>query len=294
MAIAQAHHTRADKVQTRSPGSTLRTIAFTALAGLFALASFLALEGLTEGLMPWTIIGCPGCTPGVTTTPELLRWHGAEHGATVGLLFGGSLLALLWRARAKPLLLQFYALGHVVLVLLYGVFGQSYNSVGALVGFAVLVGVTTGLLIATYPAAREVFSFRRTEPASRPLLALAVAAALALAPTTMHRLVWQVQGVGGESAVHARWTGGVILAVCLVLAGLLTATKRPGWRALGILTGITYLYLGAAALTVPDQAGSWGVPGGLLALLGGMAYIAVTTLEGRRAVQAPAPSPPLA
>ena len=86
--------------------------------------------------------------------------------------------------------------------------------------------------------------------------------------------------------MYGRWTGGIILNLCLVLAGLLAATKRPGWRELGILVGITYLYLGAAALTVPDQPGSWGVVGGILALLGGASYIAAALGEAQRASRA--------
>jgi hypothetical protein len=92
--------------------SNWRSILFPFLAALFALGGLFALEGLTEGLMPWVIIGCPGCSP--DSNPELRRWHGAEHGALVGILFSGSLFALLRRPRAKPLLLQFYLLGHVV------------------------------------------------------------------------------------------------------------------------------------------------------------------------------------
>jgi hypothetical protein len=56
----------------------LQTITFTFFAGLFALASLLLLEGLTEGLMPWVTLGCPGCPDaGVAYPIDLMRWHGA-------------------------------------------------------------------------------------------------------------------------------------------------------------------------------------------------------------------------
>src|SRR5215211_5256981 len=88
------------------------------LAWLFALAGFLMQEALTEGLLPWKTVGCPGCPEGAAAYDiGVMRWYGAEHGATLAFLFSGSLIALLWRARAKPLLLQFYALGHLLLVL---------------------------------------------------------------------------------------------------------------------------------------------------------------------------------
>ena len=62
----------------------------------------------------------------------------------------------------------------------------------------------------------------------------------------------------------------------------MAATRRPGWRALAFIIGITYLYLGSMALLLPDYAGSWGTIGGVLGLLGGLAYIGVTLFEVQR------------
>src|SRR5215470_3528591 len=98
----------------------IRTIAFTCFVGLSAVVSLLLLEGLTEGLLPWIQLGCPGCPEASLDYPiQLMRWHGAEHGALLGVLFTGALVGLLWRGARRPLLLQFYALGHVVLLLGY-------------------------------------------------------------------------------------------------------------------------------------------------------------------------------
>jgi drug/metabolite transporter (DMT)-like permease len=100
---------------------------------------------------------------------------------------------------------------------------------------------------------------------------------------TLRNLQWQLSGFGGEHAAEARWMGAVILALCLVLASLLTATRRPGWQTLGLITSLAYLYLGVAALTVPDQPGSWGVLGGVAALVGGLAYAALVWFEAQQA-----------
>ena len=51
-----------------------------------------------------------------------------------------------------------------------------------------------------------------------------------------------------------------------------------GWA----LLGATYLYLGVAALTIPDHDGSWGVLGGGPALVAGVAYLALVIVERRR------------
>ena len=40
-------------------------------------------------------IGCPGCASDPGYSVEKYRWFGAEHGALVGILFSGSLIALL-------------------------------------------------------------------------------------------------------------------------------------------------------------------------------------------------------
>ncbi|HYX48865.1 MAG TPA: hypothetical protein VE843_03945, partial [Ktedonobacteraceae bacterium] len=52
------------------------------------------------------------------------------------------------------------------------------------------------------------------------------------------------------------------------------------------IIGIAYLYLGSMALLLPDYAGSWGTIGGVLGLLGGIAYISVTLFEIQRSRRA--------
>src|SRR5262249_44457257 len=130
-----------------------------------------------------------------------------------------------------------------------------------------------------YPAPRALLDFSREEPISRPLLALSLTAALLLAPYMGRLLLWQLQGVGGEQATANAWISDVEHSALLLVGAFLTCTKRPGWRTLGILTGVVFLYLGVAALALPNHAGSWGVTGGILALIGGLLYIVVTIRE---------------
>lgn len=79
-----------------------RTIAFAVVAGLITLLVLFLLDGSFAALGPWEIVG--GGQPG--WTPEINRWHGAEHGASFGFLIAGSLIALLWRTGDRPLLLH--------------------------------------------------------------------------------------------------------------------------------------------------------------------------------------------
>ena len=88
--------------QINKPEKKLKTVIFTTFAALFALAGLFLLEALPEGLLPWVTIGCPGCDPdNPAYNLDKYRWFGAEHGALVGILFSGSLIALLWKPWSK-------------------------------------------------------------------------------------------------------------------------------------------------------------------------------------------------
>src|SRR5579859_4298801 len=259
----------------------IRTIVFTAFSGLVAVASWLLLEGLTEGLLPWVQLGCPGCPENAVAYPiELLRWHGAEHGAMLGVLFAGALVGLLWRARERPLLLQFYVLGHLTLIAGFLPFRPASTPPGQMIAFAIEVIVTLALMCALYPAPRKLFSFSGAAFSPR-LGAAALASAAIMGTVALQHLHWQLAGFGGASASESRWAESVILSVCLILASVLTATRRPGWQALGVITSLAYVYLGIAAIAVPDQPGSWGMLGGIASIAGGLAYAAVIFAEAR-------------
>ena len=100
-------------------------------------------------------------------------------------------------------------------------------------------------------------------------------------------LTWQLLGMTGHDvhALNYHWLTSVLLASMLILAGSLAATKQAGWQVLGFLTGAAFLYLGGAALLLPDYAGSWGTMGGVLGLLAGLGYIIATLVAARRSRQ---------
>lgn len=84
------------------------------------------------------------------------------------------------------------------------------------------------------------------------------------------------------AAEPERWGADIIMSVVLVIAGLLVSSKRGGWLPLGIIVGLDFLYLGAAALTIPDQAGSWGIVGGVISILFGVVWLAAIWRERTR------------
>jgi len=256
-----------------------RRILFTLIAGVVA---FFLLTNLFRLAAPWASMSWYPHDDPRQLNPEFHRWHEAMWGAVTGILNAGVLLSLLWRPRENPLLIQFIALVVIGAVLTVLPFEPSL----------LFVIVMLALVVVAYPLPRALLDFSREEPFIRPLLALSVAAALLLMPYIIRLVFWQIQGVGGEHAVANQWISDIEHTTFLLLAMFLASTKRPGWRILGALTGMTLSYLGLAALALPNYAGSWGVMGGIAALLGGLLYIVATIRESRKTVDNPSEALP--
>jgi hypothetical protein len=251
-----------------------RTIAYSILAGLIALQS------LIVGLF---IIAPSPWQPLNPDTPWLMKWHNAHSAMGVGVLIGILLLATLWRPQNKAGLLQVFlvesiVLGPVIALLRIPYFGFEPSS---WVMYALMA-----LLIILSPSRSQLFSLKGGGPTSKSLLILTIAAGLLLLPDLWQNLQWQITGFGGDPAHRYFWLETIFFNLILIGGGFLTAIKRPGWRVLGILLGIIYLYFGIVAITIPNETGSWGTVGGILSLLGGVAYLALTFWEIRRGAPA--------
>jgi hypothetical protein len=246
-----------------------RVILFVIVAGLLTLLVWYG--GIGDLLL---LSGQPGFPS------EIHRWHEGQAGTLMVIVFGGSLLALLWRPLNKPLLAQFLILSIAILCLAFAtVSGAGFTPIALAVG-----GILIGILVAAYPRPRALLHVSREGSLSYPLLVITLIAAIFFAPIIARELNYQILGLT-EHDVHAlnyHWLTSVVLALLLILAGSLAATKRPGWKVLASLTGLAFLYLGSAALFLPDYAGSWGTSGGVLGILGGLAYIVVPLVEARK------------
>jgi hypothetical protein len=246
-----------------------RRIIFTILAGL---VSYFLLTNLFRLAAPWASMAWYPHDDPRQLNPDLHRWHEAMWSAVTGILNGGVLLALLWRPRRNPLLIQFMAFVIITAALTVLPFEPQLL-------FVILM---LTLVVVTYPNPRALLDFSRDEPFSRPLLIFSLVAAVLLVPYMVRLELSQIQGVGGEHATANQWVSDVEHTAFLLLALFLASTKRPGWRTLGILTGAVFIYLGVAALALPNYAGSWGVTGGITALIGGPLYIVATIREARK------------
>ena len=198
-------------------------------------------------------------------------WHIAELTA-IAILLGGVMFGLVRKSAEKPLLAQFIVMSFIILAL--GIAPFSIQALGLL--------PLAALLALTYPKPRALFSFSHQGRISIALLAITVPLAVILIPIIQQEIHYQIIGMT-ENDAHAQllhWIGSALLYVLLLLAAVLTSTKRPGWKRLGIITGLTYCFLGVIGLIVPGYAaGAWSEAGGLFALFFGALYILITLAE---------------
>jgi hypothetical protein len=91
-----------------------------------------------------------------------------------------------------------------------------------------------------------------------------------------------------DQAAHAGWWSDYAEhATVLALAGVLAASRGPGWRVLRVMCSAVWLYLGlVAALVLPHHPGSWGRIGGTAAILVGAGFGVAAWLERHREVPA--------
>lgn len=234
--------------------------------GVLALTAMGGIPGLCA---PWFFFGTwPG-----HEFPEAHRWHDAQWGAMFGIIIGVGLL-LLGRERQgrQPALVQFLLLTTASLVLV----NLPFNP---LILLGLLAGVFTPVaaIAYLYPHRPALRTLRPAGPVNWPLILVAAIICWIILRDSWVYLNYQWDDFGGEHAKFQHWTIGTVQGFVILWAGLIAATNRPGARIAGLLAAAALLFLGLAALRVPDHAGSWGTQGGYWSLAGG-ALVAVLTL----------------
>ncbi|MFC5470964.1 hypothetical protein ACFPPD_19945 [Cohnella suwonensis] len=248
------------------PGRWKR-IGFVVAAVLFTLFGFVVLEGAIEAMAPWIP---------VSNMPDSHSWLAASHGTLLAFLFGGSLIAMLRRPFEKPMLLHFYAVGHLIFLATFAITAPKLALEKAFV--FVMFFLVLSVLYSFYHNRALAVRLESSAGYSRPLVWLTVVAAVILLPVAIHACIQQFS----ETGEYFRWGEHGAMLLALIYAGFLTASQRPGSLALGVIVSMTYAYLGAAALAVPEHPGSWGIAGGLASLVYSLVY-AVVLLYSKRA-----------
>jgi hypothetical protein len=200
----------------------------------------------------------------------------------VDAITAGVLLALAQQPRRTLLIVE---LGGAVLVA--GVIILPFQP-----SFAAILAIGVVPLIA-YPYWRDVRGFPSWwAGTSRALVILAALGGAALLVTAALALPRQIGGTD-QAARGGWWLDYAEHATVLALAGVLAASRGPGWRILRGLCSAVWLYLGlVAALVLPHHPGSWGRIGGAAALLIGAGFgVAAWRGPERELTPSPTPSP---
>lgn len=184
------------------------------------------------------------------------------------------MLGMIRGPQQKTLLAQFIVLSTVLLAV--GIAPFFIGGAGLL--------IITAIFIYTYPDRPALRRLGRAGRLSYPLLGVTIIFAIFLDPVIHQEIYYQI--IGATTDIHAmklHWIGSALLMIMLLLAGFMASTRRPGWKWLTVLTGLTYMFLGVIAMIVPNFAGSWAQWCGLMAIFGGALYIFVMFVEIERA-----------
>jgi len=242
--------------------------------GLVALAFLTAAANV---LAPWTGVNVAGLTD-----PGSARWSLALEGVVDLLVLTCIVMAVIRPARSALLVQYLLYAAPLAAALIIPFAGPSF----------LIVVVLLLLVPATYPYPRELVSLRSGPGPSMSLLAVACAGTAVLVPLAVDAFQTQVTLPRGAAAdFNVLATNGEHLLL-LALAGLLAATRRPGWRVLAGATTAACVYLGLVSILLPNQPNSWGVVGGVAALVAAGAYGIAAVVATDRSSAAPAQSRP--
>lgn len=256
--------------------ATLVRYRLTAMRVVAVLAGlFFVIGTAPQAISPWGAVTLSN-TQGVHD-PNLHRWSAALAG---GPDLGAALVLfyLAWRPLRAPLALQWLAA--IVIVFLVA----NVPFVGPAVA---LIAIPIVLVLILYPEPRALLKAPWSEGFSRPLLTIGGLAAMLLLVQAGRALAAQVQGVD-ELAANYDWAANCEHLINIALAAALAAMNRDGSGILRIMTVTVLAFMGAAAITVPTNPGSWGVVGGAIAIGFAIAIAAVSVYEWRQGEEIPA------
>jgi hypothetical protein len=232
-----------------------------ALYGVFFLAT------IPQAISPW---GALSVGTGVRALP-LHRWSsalagGPDLGTAVVLFY------IAWRPLRAPLALQMLALGTAVFL------GANLPFVGPVPG---VIAIPAILILILYPKPRDLFNVPWSAGVSWPLLGLGTLVSIFLLPDAVIAIASQIRNADVLAANYDWASNGehlINVSVHAVLAGM----SKAGAGVVRVVVSAVLVFLGAAAIAVPNDPGSWGTQGGGLAIVVGLGIAAATAYEWRR------------
>jgi hypothetical protein len=246
-----------------------RRVAFKILAGVFAAASWGALFGVAL-VIAWFDNADGG----------IHRVHDMGFGALYGVILTVGLVAQMWRAETR--ISAFYQILHVAIA--SAIAGLIVFDGFVFLGLFIAVGYVILLLL--HPNRSEVLRPKR-EGFSVPLMLLAVLGAVPLIWFTITMARYQRNGFPFDLHVQqAHWTVMAAMAIGIVLVGSVSAFKFRGWAISAWSAGVAVFLYGLISTLYPNRAGAEGTGWGLVAMAGGVLFVAVAEWERRRPLPA--------
>jgi hypothetical protein len=253
---------RADRVRAMAEaeaiGARRRRLAFLIISGLLGVAFALPLFGWPSLVLGWF--------EGGDRLPH--RVHDLGYGAWAGILLAVGYLSQL-RAPER----RIAGFQQVALALVGQAIASTLAADGSFLLFILGFAVLTAVLGWLHPARERV---RERGRPSIPLLVLAIAAAV---PLTMYALdMAELQRTGLPSDTHVaerHWSTMAALALSIWLVAAQAGLRTPGWRIPGWSAGLAAAVFGVASMVFPAYPGAVGTTWGLVALLGGVVFVAL-------------------
>jgi hypothetical protein len=216
------------------------------------------------------------------------RVHYLGFGILYGLILASAAVVLTWRPERKSSVFI-----QVVATAVAAILGGLVSADGNYLTLGLFVLAAAAILLALHPARGGVL---RPSMRASPLMG-----ALALAGSVP--LVWfaltvaRLQRAGPPTDPHVsgdHWANMSAMAFGLVLVGLLASARMPGWRITAWCAGLGAAVYGLASIvfhrfpgsSVP-YPGSEGIGWGLVAIIGGVAFVVAAEWESAR--QRPTP-----
>ncbi|MDP9343064.1 MAG: hypothetical protein M3Q23_13450 [Actinomycetota bacterium] len=274
-------------VDVRSPAGSApstskpRRVAFTVLSLILAAGTFGGLLGI--GLFyGWFDSEAGG----------IHRVHIVGFGILFGILSTVPAVALARRPEAKP-----SAFLQIVAIAVATLLSALVSLEAGYLLFGLIVAAGAAVLLALHPNRAGVL--HPSPDPSRIMAAFALGGAVPLVWFGLAMARLQRDGVPADPHVrNDHWANMAALAFALVLVGLLASARVRGWRLTAWCAGIGAAVYGLASIvfsrfpgTQVPYPGSEGVGWGLVALVGGLGFIAVAEWEARQGSDAAEEAP---
>lgn len=200
------------------------------------------------------------------------RIHDLAWGGMGGILFAVGALTLLRRPAQKVAPMQQIVAVQVAFILAFAL-ATDFDP------FVLIFVVVIGAMAVLHPAREQLLRAGRPSPV---LAGLTVLAAIPLIGYALGQGELARADTVSEHADLNHWTGMAALAFALILVGLVASFRAKGRRITAWGAGAAAALFGLGSLIYPDAPSSAGEAWGIVAIAGGLLFVAAAEWEARR------------